>query len=73
METVTLDLQECFEEVKDRAFTSAAFSRAEWDEVVENVLNEKRATAPLSEDAWADVRDALCLRYEEFQGELAEM
>ena len=73
MEQTPIALEELFEELKDRAFTDCAFSREEWDDLIIALVQEKRAHITMTDDAWTALSEALRVRYEEFQGELAQM
>ena len=42
MENLTLNLEELYEQIKERAFTEGAFTREEWDDVCDELLDSKR-------------------------------
>lgn len=71
MENLTLNLQELFEEIKERAFADGAFSREQWSDVVDEVIEEKREVQEIHDDVdLTEMREALKARYEEFETEI---
>lgn len=71
MDNLTLNLQELFEEIKERAFAEGAFSREEWADIVDEVIEEKREVQEIHDDVdLTEMREALKVRYEEFEGEI---
>ncbi len=74
MENLTLNLEDLYEQIKERAFTDGAFTREEWDDVVDEILDSKRDFEEISDDVdWEEIREALRARYEEFESEIPEM
>ncbi len=74
MENVILDLEKIYEEIKERAFAEGAFSREEWDGIVDDALDSKREFEEIHDDVdWTEIAEALKARYEEFEGEIPEM
>ncbi len=74
MENLTLNLEELYEQIKERAFTEGAFSREEWDGLVEEILDSKREFEEIHDDVdWVEVKEALKARYDEFEAEIPEM
>lgn len=74
MENLTLNLEDLYEQIKERAFTEGAFSREEWDSLIEDVLDSKREFEEISDDVdWTEVKEALKARYDEFEAEIPEM
>ena len=74
MENLEFDLEESYQEIKERALSEGAFSRDEWHDIVEEVLDEKREFNELSDDNdWVQIQEALEARYEDFEMEVAEM
>lgn len=74
MENLTLNLEDLYEQIKERAFTEGAFSREEWDDIVGDVLDSKREFEEISDDVdWAEIKEALQARYDEFEAEIPEM
>ncbi|MEY4744463.1 MAG: hypothetical protein RL272_408 [Candidatus Parcubacteria bacterium] len=74
MENLTLNLEDIYEQIKERAFTDGAFSREEWDGLVDDVLDSKREFEEISDDVdWEEMREALRARYDEFEAEIPEM
>lgn len=71
MENLTLNLQELFEEIKERAFGDGAFSREEWNDIVDEVIEEKREVQEIHDDVdLTEMREALKARYDEFESEI---
>jgi len=74
MENLTLNLEELYEQVKDRAFTEGAFAREEWDDIVDDLLDSKREFEEISDDVdWAEIREALQAKYDDFEADIPEM
>lgn len=73
MENLTLNLEELYEQVKDRAFTEGAFTREEWDDIVDEILDSKREFEEISDDVdWAEIREALQAKYDDFEADIPE-
>jgi broad-specificity NMP kinase len=71
MDNLTLNLQELFEEIKERAFSEGAFSREEWADIVDEVIEEKREVQEIHDDVdLTEMREALKARFEEFEAEI---
>jgi len=69
-----MSLEEIYEEVRDRAKSEGAFSREEWNDIVDEILEEKRETSELhDDDDWAQIKEALQGRYEEMEEEVSEL
>ena len=67
-------LPELYEQVKDRAFTEGAFAREEWDSIVDDLLDSKREFEEISDDVdWAEIREALQAKYDDFEADIPEM
>ncbi len=67
-------LEDLYEEIKERAFAEGAFSRDEWNGLVEEILNTKREFEEMHEDFdWTEIQEALIARYDDFQVETPEM
>ncbi len=74
MENLELNLEDLFAEIKDRALTEGAYSQEEWNDMVEEALEEKRAAEEMHDDeAWAEICESLKSRYEDFRLEVGEM
>jgi hypothetical protein len=74
MENLTVNLEELFNEMKDRAIDEGALSREEWNELVEEILEEKRQFSELhDDDSWVEIRESLQARYDDFMSETEEM
>jgi len=73
MENLSFNLEELYEEIKERAFTEGAFSREEWDDLVGEILDSKREFEEMHEDLdWTEIREALQARYDDFATEIPE-
>lgn len=73
MDYLTLNLEELFEEVKTRATDEGAFSKEEWDSIVDDVLEAKHEFGEMHDDEdQSQIREALKTRFEEFEGEVQE-
>jgi len=73
MDYLTLNLEELFEEVKNRATDEGAFSKEEWDDIVDDVLESKKEFGEMHDDEdQAQIREALKTRFEDFEGEVQE-
>ncbi len=74
MENLTLNLEELYEQVKDRAFTEGAFAREEWDDIVDDLLDSKREFEEISDDVdWEEIREALRAKYDDFEADIPEV
>lgn len=74
MENLTVNLEELFDEVKDRALEEGALAREEWNELVEELMDEKRQFSELhDDDSWTEIRESLQARYDDFMSETEEM
>lgn len=74
MENLTIDLEELYQEVKERAFAEGAFGREEWRDLVEVVLDEKREFDEMHDDTeWVETQEALEMRFSDFQLEIPEV
>jgi len=73
MDYLTLNLEELFEEVKGRATDEGAVSKEEWDDIVDDVLDSKREFGEMHDDEdQVQIREALKMRFEEFETEVQE-
>jgi polyhydroxyalkanoate synthesis regulator phasin len=74
MENLTVNLEELFNEAKDKAIDDGALSREEWNELIEELLEEKRQFSELHDDeSWVEIRESLQARYDDFMSETEEM
>lgn len=74
MENITLNLEDIYEEIKERAFGEGAFSREQWRDLVDEILDAKRDFGETHDDVdWDEMREALVARYDEFAEEVPEM
>lgn len=74
MENVTLDIEELYAEVKERALSDGAFGREEWDGIIDQMLDEKRVEVDEHENIdWVDLQEALQARYKDFASDIPEV
>ena len=74
MENLTLNIEELYEQVKDRAFAEGAFAREEWDSIVDDVLDSKREFEETGDDVdWAEIREGLQAKYDDFEADIPEI
>ncbi|KPJ86157.1 hypothetical protein AMJ57_00080 [Parcubacteria bacterium SG8_24] len=74
MEIVGHDAGELYEELKGRAFEAGAFSREAWNELAEQLLEEKREDQEMDDDdPWKGLLEQLQDRYGDFAREIREM
>lgn len=73
METLAINVEEIYREIKDRAFDESAFTREEWDGLVEQVLEDRREMQEIHDDVdWDEMKEALQARYSDFELEIPE-
>ncbi len=69
-----MDLEEIYEAVRDRAEAEGAFSREEWNDIVDEILEDRRTDSIIhDDDDWAQIREALQARYEEMEEDVVEL
>lgn len=69
-----MSLEEIYEEVRERSQAEGAYSREEWNDIVDEVLEGKRETSTIhDDDDWAQIKEALQGRYEEMEEEIPEL
>lgn len=74
MENLTLDVGDMYEEIKTRALDEGAYSVEEWDDIVEEIIDEKREFNEMSDDEAVEVlRESLRAKYDDFRTEVPEM
>ena len=74
MENLELNLEELFGEIKERALAEGAYSQEEWNDLVDEALEDKRAVEEMHDDeAAAEIGESLKSRYEDFRSEVGEM
>jgi len=74
MENLAVNLEELFNEVKDRAMEEGALGRDEWNDLVEEIMEDKRQFSELHDDeSWTEISESLKARYDEFMSETDEM
>jgi Zn-finger domain-containing protein len=73
MDNVVIDLEEIYGEIKERAFEAGAYSREEFNDLVEEILEEKREVQEMHDDVdWEEMKEALRARYSDFEIEIPE-
>lgn len=74
MDNLTLSIEDLYEEIKDHAFSEGAFSREEWHDTIEEVLDGKREMMEIDDDDdWQYITESLRSRYEEFEKDVSLM
>jgi Zn-finger domain-containing protein len=74
MDNLTLSIEDLYEEVKSHAMSEGAFSREEWHDSIEEVLDGKRETMEIDDDDdWQYITESLQSRYETFSKDVAVM
>ena len=74
MENLAVNLEELFNEIKDRAMEEGALGRDEWHDLVDEILEDKRQFSELHDDeSWSEIRESLLARYDDFMSETEEM
>ncbi len=74
MDNLTLSVEDLYEEAKKLAFTQGAYSREEWHDIVEEVLEDKREMMEIDDDDdWQYIIEALESRYDQFTKEISVM
>ena len=69
-----MDLEEIYEAVRARAEAEGAFSREEWNDIVDEILEDRRTDSIIhDDDDWAQIREALQARYEEMEEDVVEL
>lgn len=70
MDNIVFSLDEVFSEVRARRQSEGAFTKDEFEDLVEEVLEEKREEALLDDDAdFEEARQALIARWPELEEE----
>lgn len=74
MDNLTLSIEDLYEETKDRAFSVGAFSREEWFDTIEEVLDGKRELMEIDDDDdWQYIIESLQSRYDDFSKDVSLM
>jgi Zn-finger domain-containing protein len=74
MDNLTLSIEDLFDEISNRARTEGAFSREEWHDTIEEVLEEKREVMEIDDDDdFRYMTESLQARFEQFSHDLARM
>lgn len=69
-----MSIEDIFFECKERATSEGALTQEEWNDIVDEVLEEKRGNGQINDDEdVVAIREALQGRYEEFEEEIPEM
>ena len=74
MEDIELNLEELYFEIRESAEAQGALTRGEWDDLIDEALEDRRERGELhDDDDWESIREALRNRYEEFEEAVPEM
>ena len=69
----SINLEDLYAEIKDRAFGEGAFTQEEWDDIVDQVLEEKREWTEDEDIDWEEIAESMRVRFEDFSSEIPEM
>jgi hypothetical protein len=74
MENLELSIEEIYIDIKETAERQGALTRGEWDDLVDEAIEDRRERGEMSDDDdWESVRETLRARYEEFEETVPEM
>lgn len=71
---MTFSIEDLFEEISNRAQGEGAFSREEWHDIIDEVLEEKRGEEEMDDDDdFQYVLESLQARFEDFTQTVSRM
>jgi len=74
MDNLTFSIADLYEEAKERAETDGAFTREEWHDLVEEILEEKRGSMGIDDDDdWQYLVESLQSRYDQYSQAVPEL
>jgi hypothetical protein len=73
MENIAINIEDLYAEIKDRAFNEGAFTQEEWDDIVDQIIEEKREWTEEDDINWEEIADAMRARFDDFSAEIPEM
>ncbi|OIO51342.1 hypothetical protein COY93_04110 [Candidatus Uhrbacteria bacterium CG_4_10_14_0_8_um_filter_58_22] len=74
MDNLTFSIEDLYEEAKERAETDGAFTREEWHDLVEEILEEKRGSMGIDDDDdWQYLVESLQSRYDQYSQAVPEL
>ncbi|OGM00779.1 hypothetical protein A2480_01085 [Candidatus Uhrbacteria bacterium RIFOXYC2_FULL_47_19] len=74
MDNLTFSIEDLYEEVKDRAEADGAFTREEWHDLVEEILEEKRDSMGIDDDDdWQYLVESIQSRYDQYSQAVPEL
>ena len=74
MDNLAFDLEELFVEAKEKATAEGAMEREEWDQIVEELLEDKRQFQEMDDDEdMESIKESLQARFDDFLAEAGEM
>ena len=56
-----------------RAFGEGAFTQEEWDDIIDQILEEKREWTEDEDIDWEEIAESMRVRFEDFSSEIPEM
>lgn len=73
MESLTFDLEELYQAVKERALSEGAYAPEEWSDIIDMTLQDREEFAEVHDDEdLSAVKEQLKARYEDFKAEVPE-
>lgn len=73
MENLAINIEDLYAEIKDRALSEGAFTQEEWDDIIDQVLEEKREWTEEEDIDWEEIAESMRVRFEDFSSEIPEM
>jgi len=74
MDNLAFDLEELFVEAKEKATAEGAFEREQWDQIIEELLEDKRQFQEMDDDEdLVSIKESLQARFDDFLAESGEM
>jgi hypothetical protein len=73
MENIAINIEDLYAEIKDRALGEGAFTQEEWDDIIDQVLEEKREWTEDEDIDWEEIAESMRVRFEDFSSEIPEM
>lgn len=73
MELLSYDIDELYQQARDKALAEGAFSPEEWSDVIDLVLQEREQLGEIhDDDEISAVKEQLRGKYEDFKSEIPE-
>lgn len=72
MDNLTLSIEDIYETASERARSQGAYSREEWNDLIDEILEEKRGMDEIDDDDnFQYIKESLDKRYDNFTQEMA--